>query len=157
MVAIKGLGLFRGGRIAYYLMGRNLDRLMPTFVVVTPYLLIGKLLVSTLATLLCWVALYTDAATMRNLYGLWVPLVGTFGCAWLVAECFSLVHEYAIWAMLQVRAAATTATTSIATSCRCCCGAPSCGIAACTTTALRVDSLSLPPPCSVSFWTRKCA
>lgn len=96
--AIFGYSFCKACRKAFFLILRNVARIMAVGMVSEIVTWIGKLLVPTATVFLAYVALQS---INYDLYSFWTPLVFTFLISWMITDMFIEVFAMAISTLLQ--------------------------------------------------------
>ena len=99
--AIFGHSFCKAARCAFFLILRNIVRIAALGLVSGFVLLLGKVIITTGATILCYVALDASGFADDELNYLWLPLVFTAFIAFYVAQMFNEVWGMAMSTILQ--------------------------------------------------------
>ena len=99
--AIFGYSFCKAARCAFFLILRNIVRIAALGLVSGFVLLLGKVIITTGATILCYVALDASGFADDELNYLWLPLVFTAFIAFYVAQMFNEVWGMAMSTILQ--------------------------------------------------------
>jgi choline transporter-like protein 2/4/5 len=99
--AIFGHSFCKAARCAFFLILRNIVRIAALGLVSGFVLLLGKVIITTGATILCYIALDASGFADDELNYLWLPLVFTAFIAFYVAQMFNEVWGMAMSTILQ--------------------------------------------------------
>ena len=99
--AIFGHSFCKAARCAFFLILRNIVRIAALGLVSGFVLLLGKVIITTGATILCYLALDASGFADDELNYLWLPLVFTAFIAFYVAQMFNEVWGMAMSTILQ--------------------------------------------------------